>query len=327
MSFEGNTTLKTVYIGTITRPTGGGVATPLNLPRTGILARLFLDITGSIAGSLSNPHAGGMAAIINRARVTAQGGQDLFNLSGLGYHYLYRPFIDFGRDILSSASPYAAVTATTFDVSMLFPIQVNGRDPAGLFMLQNEQTLVQIALDWTADATVATGATVTATAKVYADLFTVPPDPRDWPDVGLIHQVQEDQLVVSGSGDQIYEWPRGSIYLRMIHGAGIAQSGSDAWSKALVRRNESDIILDYEDTVIADKRWELDHYALARKPGVIAWDGLGYSGLGSYGLARDTVNTRNLTNIKSTVTFTGASTLYSVRDTLLPPPTAPMASK
>jgi hypothetical protein len=318
MSFEGNTTLKRIFVGNITRPVGGGVATPLALPRTGILARIWIDTTGSIAGSLSNANAGGMASLINRVRVTAQGGQDLFNMSGLGYHYLYRPMNDLQRDILQTSSPFAAVTATTFDVSMVLPLQVNMRDHAGLFMLQNEQTLVTINLDYLADATAATGATVTQTTKVYADIFTVPPTAADWPDMSLVHQVLEDQLVVSGAGNVIYEWPRGSIYLRMGHGLGINQSGSDYFTSYQIKRNESDIIYDVQDTVIEDKTWTFIHgTAAARKAGVFGWEGLGWSGLGSYGMARDTLDSHRLTNMKTSVVASAASTLYSVRDTLL----------
>lgn len=316
--FEGNTTLKRIFVGNITRPTGGGVSTPLALPRTGILSRLWINYTGSISGTLSAPNAGGMASIVNRVRVTAQGGQDLFNMSGLGYHYLYRPFIDLSRDVLQSASPFAAVTATTFDVSMVLPIQVNSRDHAGLFMLQNEQTLVTVNLDNLADGSVATGATVTATIKVYADIFTVPPVAADWPDMSLIHQVLEDQLIVSGSGNVIYEWPRGSIYLRMLHGLGVAQAGSDLWSAYQIKRNESDIIYDVQDTTEEDKTWSFIHGTqAARKPGLFNWSGLDWSGLGSYGMARDTLDSHRLTNMKTAVTATGAGTLISVRDTLL----------
>lgn len=317
MSFEGNTTLKKIFCGTITRNTGGGVSTPLQLPRTGILARLHLLITGSVSGTLSAPNALGMASIVNRMRVTAQGGQDMFNLSGAGYHYLYRPFVDVGGDPTNSQSAYAAVTATSYNISAVLPFQVNRRDQVGLFMLQNEQTLVTVNLDWLADASVATGATVTGTAKVYAEVFTVPASAKDWPDLSFVHQVLEDQLTVSGSGIVTYEWPRGNIYLRMLHGLGFAQSGSDGWSTYQLKRNESDVISDFQDTALADSQYNLDHFGLARKAGTFYWSGIDESGLGAYGMARDTIDSRRLTNIKSFVNATGAGTLYSVRDTLL----------
>jgi len=319
MSFFGNSTLKRIFVGNISRPTGGGVSTPLTLPRTGFLSRLWVEITGSVAGTLSAPNAGGMASIVNRCRVTAQGGQDLFNLSGLGYHKLYRDHIDYGQSIAPTVktSADAAVTATTFNVSMLLPVQLNMRDEPGLFMLQNEQTAVSLNLDWTADATVATGATVTATCKVYADIFTVPQNTSDYPDLALVHQVLEDQVVVSGAGLVTYEWPRGSIYLRMLHGLGVAQSAADSWSSYQVARNESDVIYDVQDVLAASQPYELIH-GFARPLGFFSWDGLGYSGLGSYASARDTINSRNLTNLKTRVVATGAGTLICVRDTFLP---------
>jgi hypothetical protein len=317
MSFEGQTTRKKIFVGNITRPTGGGASTPLEFPRTGILSAVHVLVTGSISGTLSSPNPGGMASIIRRARLVVQGGQDLVNVSGVGYHYLYRPWIDMGLESQASQSAYAAVTATTFDVSMIFPIQVNQRDHAGLFNLQNEQTLMTLNLDFEADATVATGATVTATTKVYADIFTLPPDPKDRPDMSFIHQVLEDQKAISAAGIHNYEWPRGSIYLRMLHGLGLGQSGSDLWSAFQVKRNESDVLVDYQDTVEMDKSYNFLHGGAARKPGTMFWSGIDHSGLGAYGMARDTIDSARLTNIKSFFTATGAGTLYAVRDTLL----------
>ena len=318
--FFGNSTLKRLYVGTITKPSGGGVSAPLPLPRTGILAKIWLIITGTVSGTVTTPDAGGFAKVINRCRVVAQGGQDMINVSGMGYHYLYRRMIDIGRDILASQSAYAAVTATTFNVSMQLPIQVNPNDEAGLFNLQTEDTLVQVNLDWFPDASLVTagGATYTATAKVYIDVYTVPTDPAAMPDLSLVHQVLEDSRSEAAAGVATYEWPRGSIYLRMLHGAGIAQSGSDAWSAFQVVRNESDVILDYPDTSIMDQVHGNQHGTLTRFPGVAYWAGLDESGFGSFGAAGNVIDSSKLTNIKTRVTLTGATTLYAVRDTLLP---------
>lgn len=317
MSFEGNTTLKRIFVGNITRPAGGGSSTPLALPRTGVLARLYVNIAGAIAGVVAGPNALGMAAVVNRCRVTAQGGQDLINVSGEGYHYLYRRCIDSGRDPIADQTAYNVVAVAPFDVSMIFPIQVNMRDHAGLFNLQNEQTLVTVNLDWRLDTALSAAGVVSATTQVFADIFTLPDNPKDRPDMSFIHQVLEDQNTIAGAGQVPYEWPRGSIYLRQLHGLGIAQAGADGWTSYQVKRNESDVIVDDQSPLIASKAYGLIHQGLSRFPGTFQWSGVDYSGLGSYGLARDTIDSSRLTNIKTFVAASGAGTLYSVRDTLL----------
>lgn len=318
--FFSHSTLKRVYVGTITKPTGGGVSAPLNLPRTGVLARIILIIKGTVTGTVTTATAGGFAAVVNRCRVVVQGAQDMVNVSGMGYHYLLRRHIDLGRDVISSQSAYAAVTATTFNTSMVLPIQVNPNDEAGLFNLQTEETLVQVNLDWLPDATLVSvgGATYTATAKVYAEIYSLPVVKEYQPNLAWIHQIQEDSRSVAGAGLEQYDWPRGSLYLRTFFGGGINQSGSDLWDTFQVVRNESDVILDYSDTDIMDMVYSGHHLGLTRFPGVVYWAGLDESGFASYGSAGGVIDSSQLTNLKAKIHFTGAGTLYVMRDTLLP---------
>lgn len=316
MSFEQSTRLYQIPLESKSKPTGGGTVT-WQLPRTGLLSRVWLLITGSVSGSLSSPNALGMASIVSRVRLIAQGGQDIFNLSGAGYHYLYRPTIDLGIVDNLPNNARAAVTATTFDVSMVLPVQINMRDPAGLIALQNDQTLVTLSLDFLADASVATGATVTATVTPYLDLFTVPTNPADFPKSGVsvLHQVLEDHQAVSGAVDYTYEWQRGATALKTIHGAGIGASGSDAWSRIQVKANESQMIMDH-NTGMQDK-WQYFLRKASRIAGTIVWDGMASSGLGNYSLFRDGIDTRKLSRLTSVITATGATTLYTVRETAL----------
>src|SRR5215510_1386422 len=139
--FVANTRRKIVQLPTQTRPVGGGT-TSINLPKTGLLAAIVVAIRGSIAGTLTVPNALGMASIISRVRLTLNSGIDIFNVSGAGYHYLLREALESEyTDIAGQSNARSAVTAAAFNLDMLIPVAINMRDPLGLILLQNEQTL------------------------------------------------------------------------------------------------------------------------------------------------------------------------------------------
>lgn len=303
--------------GAITRPVGGGTFGPYTLPKTGLLARLYLAIRGTVTGTLSVPSALGMASIITRVRVVANSGLDIFNISGAGYHYLLRECLESEYvDPAGQSTARNAVTATTFNLDMVIPIAVNMRDPSGLIMLQNEQTIVNLYIDWLADASVATGATVAlTTGNLYMEVFTVPPDPQDWPNINIVHQCLEDQQAVPAAGDFPYNWPRGNTYLQLLHGFGIGAAGSDAFSRVSIRVNQSDYLQNTSPDYL-----DLEHRLMrgrARPAGAILFDLAATSGLGCYALARDLVNSALVTDLATVLTATGAGTLFTVRRQLL----------
>lgn len=303
--------------GAITRPVGGGTFGPFTLPKTGLLARLYLALRGTVAGTLTVPNALGMASIVSRVRVVANSGLDLYNVSGAGYAYLLSEVLE--SEYFNAASQNtgrSAVTATTFNLDMVLPIAVNMRDPSGLVMLQNEQTIVNLYIDWLADASVATGATVTlTTGDLFMEVFTVPPDPQDWPNINIVHQCLEDQQQVPAAGDFPYNWPRGNTYMQMLHGLGIGAAGTDNFSKIALRVNQSDYLQNTPPDYL-----DLEHRLLrgrARPAGGVFFDFAGSSGLGCYALARDLVNSALVTDLATVLTASGAGTLYTVRRQLL----------
>lgn len=299
------------------KPTGGG-SISWNLPPSGILARIWLQITGSVAGSLSAPNALGMASVVRRVRLTANSGQDLINMSGGGYHYLARDFNNLGRNPVPTTNARSAVTATTFDVSMLLEQQINQRDPLGMIMLQNRQTVLTLSIDFEADATVATGATVTATATPYLEVFSVPQKPEDYPPFNMIYQFLEDTQSVTGAQDYIYTWQRGGTYIGIHHGAGIGASPTDSWTRYRMRTNQSNYIYDV-NPLFFNHEFATNHAGgLTRNVGHIPVDLAGSSGLEMFGKARDFINSIQLTNLESVITTTGALTLYTVRRQLIP---------
>jgi hypothetical protein len=250
-------------------------------------------------------------------RIQANSGIDIFNVSGAGYAYLLRNSLESEYiDPVGQNTGTTAVTAAAFNLDAVIPIALNMRDPTGLIMLQNEQTIVNLFIDWLSDTSVASGATVTlTTGDLFLEIFTVPPDPKDWPPLNVIHQVLEDQQAIAAAGDFPYYWPRGNTYVGVYHGAGIGSAGSDTFSRFAVRVNQSDYL---QNTPVdfLDMEYRLQK-GRARPAGSVFVDLLATSGLGCYGLARDMFNSALVTDLASVITATGAVTLYTVRRQLV----------
>lgn len=314
MSFDMATRRKIIKLADLARPAGGGTVFA-SLPRSGLLGRVFLAVRGSIAGTLTAPNALGKASIIRRVRLTANSGIDIINISGAGYHYLLRQGQELENDTTPQSDARIAVAAGAFNLDMVLPVAINQRDALGLLMLQSEQTVITLSVDFEADATVATGATVTCTVTPYLEVFTVPADPMDWPPLNLIHQVLEDAQAISAAGDFAYSWPRGNRYLQVFHGLGMGSSPADGFSNVKIRVNQSDFLLDADPKYLDMER--AYSTLTQRLSGTILIDMAGSSGLGMYDKARDSIDSSQLTDLASVITATGAGTLYSVRRQLV----------
>lgn len=313
-NFQANTRRKLIPLSTQAK----GTSNPLrwDIPKTGLLAAVYLNITGTVAGTISAPNALGMSSIVRNVRLITNAGIDLANLSGAGFHYLLKDHLEDYVNVVPQNTGNAAVTATTFNLDMIIPVAINLRDPIGLFMLQNEATLVQLEVTFEADANVATGITsLTANVTPVIEIFTVPVDPRDWPRLDLVHQILEDSRAIAGAGPYDYNIPRGNTYVQILHGAGINATPADSWNRVQLMVNQSETLLD-----LTPAQFSIEYnrmHGRARGLGVIPLDFIGTSGLGAFGSSRDLLYSALVTELISRITFTGAITLYTMRRQLV----------
>lgn len=316
--FDLSTRFQLVPLAGITRPTGGGLSPAVQIPTFGLLGGILLIIRGTVGGTVGTVNALGMASIIKRVTLVLNSGTVVCSVSGAGYHYLYRDQLDAGYiDVVGQSNGRSAVTATGAILDMYIPLQVNLRDPIGLLLLQNRQTILSLQVEWEADTTVTSTGTFSGfTATPYLMTYSVPPDPMSLPPLRYIHQVLEDSQAISGAGSFPYNIPRGNTYMRIMHGCGIGVSGSDLFTTADLRVNQSNYIFQQLTPSALDMMFRLMH-GRARPPGLITFDFLGTSGLGSYGTTRDLYDSNRTTDFQSVVAITGAATLYTVREQLV----------
>ena len=326
--FNFNTRRVVQALGVIARPAGGGPSAPIVLPKVGLVSRIWLFIRGAFVGLAGTPNVLGHAAVIRRVRLTLNSGIDVWNTSGPGYHYLYRNFHN------NYLNPFPATTANNVitgalapgeacNIDMLVDVALNNRDPVGLINLQSEQVAASLNIDWEADAVVdANVAPTVLTGFVcapFVEFFTLPSDPANMPPLNLIHQTVEIAEAVAGAGFYTYNWPRGNIYAGVYHGQGFLAgvgAGADAITALTIRSNQSSF--PYTSTIpMLDADYGATHGA-ARRLGTYPIDLLGTSGLGAYGLARDMIDSSQLTDLATVMTMLGAGAMTTITRQLVP---------
>lgn len=314
--FVNNTRLKLIKGSVMSRPTGGG-QTQIELPKTGILAGIIIPVSVAISGTLSAPNANGIASVIKRIQLKINAGQTIFDISGAGYFYLLDEMMQDNYLLPSYSDARSAVTTGTKNLDIFLPVALNTRDEIGLIMLQNMQTFATLMIDWEADATVATGATITGTASPLFITFEVPSSPKDYPNLSTIHQVQEEQIAISAAGDFDHHIPIGATLVGQYY------LFATAWTNAQLRLQNSNVVAD----ITPEQHRILFQLTTSRDPllsGAITgsnkrlfWDFSGTDGLGQFGSVRDWVNTGALTDIMTRLTASAAGTLYAVRRQIL----------
>jgi hypothetical protein len=319
MPFESATRQKSTKLQSLVKPTGGGL-TEMELPKTGLLARIWLSIRVTTAGTVTTVNAAGICSAIKRVKLTTNQGIDLFNVSGIGFYYMLQNALDLrvtGRQPKNQGNT-APVTATTYNLDMVIPQMINLKDPVGMLMLQSEQLQVKLSVDWESDVNVILtgGGTLTGTATPYLEFFTVPPAEEDRPPMNLLHQIIEDNMAVPNGADFIYNFPRGNVYLQALLGYGIKTTAVDNWTRAIIRINQNDIIYDLDAPFMDMRVGYLNN--VSRGLGFIPIDLLGSDGLGDYGSARDFINSRLLTDYQLVLTPSAADTLYIIRRMFVP---------
>lgn len=328
-----------------------------DLPRAQLLGRLYAVIRGGAPTTVTTltayANAVGNAGLVRRIRVISNNNQDIFNISGPGYAYLFSPYIDFPGNTLLGSAAYTGPSGSTVGIGagastarsaistgnkvnfdIVVPIALNLRDDVGLFPLQNEMTLCTFIIEWEAVGTLAAALAWDGTAghevptlTLYAETFTIPPDRQQQPVLNMVHRIMEDQTTIPGNGQLQYVWPRGNVCLQMIHGIqntaaigfGLGTTNQEVFTSAQLRANQATYVHasnpDFLDVQNAFTRLQ------TRQIGVIPFDYLGTSGLGNYDQLRDVINTRMLTDLTSIIQVagtTGTPILYSVRRELVP---------
>lgn len=311
----------------------------LDLPRTGLLASLFIRVKGNLqvtagtgtavykAENYNKPYG-----LIDRVRLTANSGTEIINVTAMGL--AIRNMISEGSvmDLIGSVLPSGvsgspvyqfgtANGANPVEFTLKVPVAVNERDPLGLILLQNGETLITAGLDF---ARVDTLFTLTGNASVAftgdahftMEYYSVPLTKEDYPDLSLAHTILEDKTDIDSTGVKGYTVPRGNIYQRMIHRVLLngSPAGFDDVDKLRLVYNQSESPYELEaHDMYAIQR---DRYRRDLPQGTFVHD-FSYQGIAGLGGNRDLINSKAITDFQSEIFIATGATLGTNNNKLL----------
>jgi hypothetical protein len=296
---------------------------------------------------------GPLGAFINRIRLEANGQIPLFDLSGLGaavYNEIQNrdgsvlatpPYL--GATVHNMAASanlatYDTVGATgdfyakfPFEFQLALPMNINGQQTElGLWLLQNQAIDLGLTVQfndpvaaaaannalWGGGTNTKVGVVAGSFLQIERELYTIPADPKNYPNLKWAHQVIEYSNPFTGNFSR-FDIPRSGLLLRAVainlDGSGNAIENTDISSMKFVYGSNDTPI--NRPGVMLNEEFVNDYNRLPPK-GVSVLD---FYKWGENGLkfVKDTESLANL-RLETTFTATASGTQRIILDTLVP---------
>lgn len=314
------------------------------LTKSRLLHKIQLLVKGTLTLTHASATPGTLAALapykfIKNVRVEYNNGFSPFNITGAQL-YMYNLMQNNASIIKPVTSTTAATangyrdravvglesssggTANPFRFVVDLPIAINERDPISLYLLQNEEVVVTVTIDFDdADVilSVLTGFTVamsSLTVTPVATTFSIPPVQNAMPDLGMIKLVSARKESIAGSGTYTMKLTPGNIFRKMA--VFIEDANGGDFDGDITGNFE--IVLNEADTPIKIPPWVLsaDNHLMCGTTlpqGLWLFD-LTYQGLANYGGGRDYIDTSKLTEFWFRFPASGAGNVTIVQESL-----------
>jgi hypothetical protein len=323
-----------------------GATISIDIPRTKLLAKIYLLVEATLNGVHAASTDMTLApfapyTLIRSARVKMNNGFSPFQISGKGL-YMYNlanlhsdqiPVVTGAANTGSSRSRTVCGVATDAsgdggaDNTVRFlaelPLMLNDRDPIGLILAQNAETLINVEIDLgqvTDLVPTAAGFTTTLsniTVTPMTTTFTVPSDLNALPDLSVLKLVHEFEQSIAGSGQQMVKLQVGNTYRKLFiwiedaAGAGVADAAITGNFELLF--NQADIPYAISPKVLAGINQQVYGKVLPQGLWVFDWS---YNGFAGYGGSRDLIDTERLSEFWFRFNAAGAGRVKVISETL-----------
>jgi hypothetical protein len=254
-------------------------------------------------------HRGEEISFQDRFATSTTGKIKLFRQANTGQSVIMTPGVS-GTTAL--APGVTAPTTGTFPICMRYRIDLATDDDlrSGLLLLQNQSVRATLELqlgqpaDWGFTGTLPTIAT-SFTATVVQEYYSVPDDPKAWPDLTFVNRTISEVQPWTTSGEQIWRVPVSGIVYRLMRQYRSGGTTAQAFMAADDPRNAnfSQVRLTYGSTQTPEQEdarihmlKQSDLYGRFLPDGIFVYDF--YAGGGSVELGfdpRDAYDTSNLT--------------------------------
>lgn len=223
------------------------------------------------------------------------------------------------QPLVSSASP-GTDNAVRFLVDL--PVMLNDKDPIGLMLLQNEETVVTINVDFGTAADLAptssgyTFAVSAITVTPLVETFSIPQLPQAFPDISILKLVNSKQETVAGAGMHTVKLPVGLTYRKLLvylEDSSGGEADTDLTGDFEILFNQADTPYRISPKILAAINEE--QFGTALPQGLYAFD-LSYAGMSGYAGSRDYIDTERLTEFWFRFTAAAAGTVTCIYETL-----------
>jgi len=214
-------------------------------------------------------------------------------------------------------------TANPMRIVVELPLVLNERDPIGLILTQNEETVVTVSVSFGSGddllgfgqsgfVTAVSGLTVTP----MVESFSIPPVKEAFPDISILKLVQSTREAITGTGPFTLKLPVGLTYRKLILfiedvNGGVADTSFGGNFQLVL--NGADYPYQINPKLLATLNQV--QYGQALPTGLYAFD-FTYQGLANYGGTRDYVDTERLTEFWFKFPATAAGNVTAVYELL-----------
>ncbi len=273
-----------------------------SLPKVRLLSKIALVVEGNLV--IGTAAATALArfspySILRRVQVSINNGFNPVNLSGgetfitnIARHngVVHKPIAGNERTV----APGLTVASHPFRFTAEYPITLNERDAVGLFLLQNEETVVTVNVDiGPLSSLVTPGATTVLSVTDFRitpvlETFSIPAVPNAFPDISILKLQQSQLNEAPTSGVMTIRLPVGTTYRKIFIDCG-----------DIVLTSPIELVLNQADTpysitprYLRAKNEEM--YGDEMPANVYALD-FSYQGIANLGGLRDYIDTERLT--------------------------------
>lgn len=228
-----------------------------------------------------------------------------------------------GRNYLGTGADTSANGGkdNPFKMVIELPLTLNERDPIGLILTQNEETVVTVSVTFGAAASLLTGSGFTGavsnlTVTPMVESFSIPPVKEAFPDISILKLVHSTRQTVTGAGPVSLRLPVGLTYRKLLiyiedANGGIADNAFSGNFQLI--QNGADYPYQVAPKVLAALNEQ--QYGQALPTGLYCFD-FSYQGIANYSGARDYVDTERLTEFWFNFQAPGAGTVTAVYELL-----------
>ena len=279
-----------------------------NIPKVRLLSSTMVRIKGTFTAAHATittlvPARFSPWTVIKQARVQINNGFNPYQISGRGA-YLYNRLnagpeypTNFSLGLVASVG--GAVNTVDFMVDLAHVL--NDRDPVGMVMAQNQETVITVSLDLGAmvsmySTTAVTISAVALTVTPTVETFSIPAAQEAIPDISVLKLVTEQNFNIPSVGAPfLVKMPVGLTYRKLIlnfeHADGTGMLDDEIGNISIIF-NQADTPYVIHAGLLRMRNAK--QFGGRLDTGVLAFD-LSYQGIANLGGARDYIDTERLT--------------------------------